>query len=79
MKYLKDELKLEHLKVTIKRHFLSLLPQICRKQEVSELKTVLEAKREGGSQYGKNCFQAMRNQLQPESYTFSSSVFVVCA
>lgn len=76
---LKDSLKLEYLKITIKRHFLSLPPQICRKQKVSELKKVLGANREGGSQHGKNCFQDMRNQLLPESYTFSSSAFVMCA
>lgn len=72
-----EELKLEHLK--LKRHFLSLPLQICNNnRQFQGLKTVLEADGEGSSQHGKNCFQAMRNQVPPETYRFSSSVSVIC-
>lgn len=41
---MKEELKLEHLKFTVKRHFLSLPLQICNNnRQFQALKTVLES------------------------------------
>lgn len=72
---MKEELKLEHLKLIIKRHFLSLPLQVCNNNsQFQGLKAVLEADRKRSSQHGKKLFSSH----EKSSASWNVHVFQLC-